>query len=392
MVCRFARGQELLGYLVVDSTVAGRACGGLRMLPDLDEAEIRGLARAMTLKYGFLGLPQGGAKAGVIGDPEAPLAERRRRLADFARAAAPLLRSRIYVPATDMGVDNDDVRYLLGRVGMRPRHRELRGARSAEYTAHSVFAGIQQAVRRRGVALVGASVAIEGYGRVGRALAALLANAGARIVAVSNSNAAIHQPHGLDLELLERLAAELGSHALERYPDARRIELPALLELPVDVLAPCARHDSIRQDNVGHIAARVVCAGANNPVTSAAELALFERGIVYPPDFVTNCGGVLGGTMEFAAMPPERIAAFIQRQIGTRIGRLLDESARRQITPRAVVEPLALQRFTELQRRAAHPTPAARLMETALELYRRGLIPTPLVAALAPVYFERALE
>ena len=68
-----------LGYVAIDSTVGGRSCGGLRMLPDIEEAEIRTLARSMTLKYGFLGLPQGGAKAGVFGNPEAPQAERLNR-------------------------------------------------------------------------------------------------------------------------------------------------------------------------------------------------------------------------------------------------------------------------------------------------------------------------
>src|SRR3989304_5438495 len=94
---------NVLGYVAIDSTVRDRSCGGLRMLPDIDEAEIRALARSMTLKYGFLGLPQGGAKAGVRCDPEAPKEERRQRLATFGQAIAPLLLSRIYVPGTDMG-------------------------------------------------------------------------------------------------------------------------------------------------------------------------------------------------------------------------------------------------------------------------------------------------
>ncbi|MDI7277102.1 MAG: Glu/Leu/Phe/Val dehydrogenase dimerization domain-containing protein, partial [Anaerolineae bacterium] len=96
----------------------------------VDEEEIRGLARAMTLKYGFLGLPQGGAKAGVRGDPEAPLPERRERLLAFARAIAPLLQRRIYVPGTDMGTDNADIRTLLQVVGVRVKARELRGTDS----------------------------------------------------------------------------------------------------------------------------------------------------------------------------------------------------------------------------------------------------------------------
>ena len=88
LVCRATRGSEAVGYVVIDSTVGGRSYGGLRMTQDVDEAEVRALARAMTLKFGFLGLPQGGAKGGVCFDPEAPLAERRECLTAFGQAIA----------------------------------------------------------------------------------------------------------------------------------------------------------------------------------------------------------------------------------------------------------------------------------------------------------------
>ena len=69
-----------LGFVVIDSTIGGHARGGLRMAPDVTELELREAARSMTLKYGLLGLPQGGAKAGLTGDPDAPEEERRRTL------------------------------------------------------------------------------------------------------------------------------------------------------------------------------------------------------------------------------------------------------------------------------------------------------------------------
>ena len=96
-------GDDVVGYVAVDSAINGRSCGGLRMLPDVGADEMVGLARAMTLKYGFLGLPQGGAKGGVRGDPEAPVDGRRSALARFANGVAPLLRDGTYVPYADMG-------------------------------------------------------------------------------------------------------------------------------------------------------------------------------------------------------------------------------------------------------------------------------------------------
>lgn len=127
LACTVIRDGSPVGFLAVDSTVAGRACGGLRLAPGVDEAEVRVLARSMTLTYGFLGLPQGGAKAGVRGDPEAPEEERRALLRAFGRAIAPLLRARLYTPGPDMGTTNEDIRQMLAAAGARPRRRELRG-------------------------------------------------------------------------------------------------------------------------------------------------------------------------------------------------------------------------------------------------------------------------
>ncbi len=98
-----ARGSAVMGYMVIDSTIGGSSRGGLRMHLDVSELEIRGLAHSMTLKCGFLGQPQGGGKAGLRFDPEAPLTERRRRLAAFGQAIAPMLLNRTYIPGPDMG-------------------------------------------------------------------------------------------------------------------------------------------------------------------------------------------------------------------------------------------------------------------------------------------------
>ena len=96
-----ANASGVLGYVAINSTVRGKSCGGLRMLPDVSADEIAGLARAMTLKYGFLRLPQGGAKAGVLGDPEAPEEERYARLEEFGREIAGLLRTKAFVPGIE---------------------------------------------------------------------------------------------------------------------------------------------------------------------------------------------------------------------------------------------------------------------------------------------------
>jgi glutamate dehydrogenase/leucine dehydrogenase len=392
LVCTVSFGQEIGGYVVIDSTVAGRSCGGLRMLPDVDEAEMRGLARAMTLKYGFLGLPQGGAKAGVRGDPEAPEAERRQTLARFAQAIAPLLQSGLYVPGTDMGTNNSDIVHVLRTARVPIRRRWLRGTQSGYYTSLTVMAGVRQAARLLDIRLAGASAAIEGFGSVGSALGALLDAAGVRVVAVSTASGAIYHPEGLDVAALRRLAQRDGAGFVCSYAGAQQVDRGAFLELPVDLLCPCARHHSVRADNAPRIQARAVCPGANNPLTREAEDILAARNVLCLPDFVTNCGGVLGGTMEFASISRPRIEGFIREEIDPRIASLLEAAGRQGVLPRQVAETAALGRFEDVQRRATQPSPIGRLFQMTLELYRHGWIPGRLVAPLAISYFRRCLS
>ncbi|MBN1832571.1 MAG: Glu/Leu/Phe/Val dehydrogenase [Deltaproteobacteria bacterium] len=386
-----SRGSNILGYLVIDSLVAGRSCGGLRLLPDVDEWEMRQLARAMTLKYGFLGLPQGGAKAGVRGDPEGPLTERRKRLMEFGEAIAPLLQNRIYVPGTDMGTDIDDIRYMLKGVGVPIKYRELRKNDSGYYTAVSVFTSIKQAVRHLRKDLSKCTIAIEGYGKVGSALAGLLQDIHVRVVAVSTSKGAIYNPQGLDIKVLTELTANAGSQAVNLYTDAKHIEPKELLELPVDILCPCARHASVNRKNADLISAHIICSGSNNPVTPEAEAVLSNKGVLCLPDFVTNCGGVLGGTMEFASIRKNKIARFIDGNLGSLVARLLEKAESQNLRPRVIATRLSWQRSEEVRRRAARPTPLAKLFSLMLSLYRRGLIPGPIVAHFSLPYFRNLL-
>ena len=382
---------NILGYVAIDSTIRGRSCGGLRMLPDIDEAEIRTLARSMTFKYGFLGLPQGGAKAGVLGNPEAPQPERMEQLVAFGRAIEPLLRTKAFIPTSDMGTQNSDIRHMLHSIGVHATRRDLRNNSSGYYTGLSVLAGVVQSARHLGLDLSRCTAAIEGFGNVGKPLAALLLKAGVKIVAISTFQGTIYNPRGLDVGHLIQLSDEAGSRVVEIYNEAERMDREELLELPVDILCPCARWNSLNLGNVHRIAAKVICSGANNPMTPDAENVLFERGVLCLPDFVTNCGGVLGGTMEFASIRREKISTFINHHIGARITWLLNEAKSKHESPREVAIPFTLRRFNKVAKNADHPTPLNRLFHLGLDFYRRGWIPGCFVAPLSLRYFNKLL-
>ena len=395
LVCVARDGDDAVGYIAIDSTVDGRARGGLRLMPDVDEAEVRGLARAMTLKYGFLGLPQGGAKAGVRGDPDATMEERRARLAAFARLVAPVLRSGVFTPDTDMGTTRADIAHVLSVAGLHAAPRRGSSERSGFYTALTVRAAARVAARAAGIELAGARVAIEGFGSVGASLALLLREEGARIVAVSTTAGAVYSPEGLDVERLTTLARSAGSGVVDAYAQAdasaRRLERTELLSLPVDVLCPCARHGSIHDGNVAAVRARVIAPGANNPVTATAERQLVARGVVCVPDFVANSGGVLGGTMEFAAVSEPTIREFVDTHFAARVAWLLAESARTGDATRAVAERLALARRLGGRTPPLWRVSLGKLLGSGLALYRRGLVPAAMVGRLSLPYFRRQM-
>src|SRR5580704_2120204 len=200
-----------LGYLVIHSSFAGTSRGGIRMAPDISEEEVQILAEGMTLKFGLLGLPQGGAKAGIRADPDAPEQEREAILSEFLEALEPVLRRRAFVPGPDMGTSNEMVRRALMKLGVPIHARELQGTRSGYFTALSTFYGARHAADRLGLPLAGARIGIEGFGKVGSALAVLFASASARVVAISTSNGALVSANGLPVEELARSYQQLGS-------------------------------------------------------------------------------------------------------------------------------------------------------------------------------------
>lgn len=389
---RVESAGRLLGWVAIDSTVRGAARGGLRLAPDVSEAELREAARAMTLKYGLLRLPQGGAKAGVLGDPDAPEDERRARLLAFGRAIEPLLRARRYVPDADLGTRAADMRWLFETLGLPVGPREWRDADSGAWTATSVLAAARAALAERGRELAGTTVAVEGFGAVGSAAALRASRAGARVVAISTSLGALYDPHGLDVPALAARAREVGRAVVCEADAGERLPRERLFELPADLLLPCARHHSIHPGNASAIRASVVCPGANAPYADGAEEALAARGVLCVPDFVANCGGVLGGTMAFASIDARRSERLIDAESYAATRALLALAARERAPVRRVAERIADERFRAVRRAAEQPGALGRAFEAGLACYRRGWLPGWLTGALGEAWFRRRLR
>ena len=287
---------QAVGWLALNASVRPRAVGGIRCTPDLDARKVSSLADAMTWKFAFLGMPMGGAKAGLIADPQWSPVQRVEAIRAFGRALGPQLRSRIYGAGTDMGFGPEDLWEFsvgAGRVSGPPPPPVQRG-NTGEATAMTVHACVVEALRAVRGAVAGATVAIEGFGAVGSTLAGMLDRAGVRVVGVSNRLAAVQREDGLDVSRLQSLRAEHGDNGLVDFDGGLSISHANLLELDVDVLVPCAAHWSLNSGNADRLKCRAVVAAANCPIEpELGEDGLEARGILVVPDFVANSGGIL---------------------------------------------------------------------------------------------------
>ena len=187
------------GIVVVDNVAAGPAIGGIRMAPDVSLEECARLARAMTLKNASAGLPHGGGKAVIFGDPAVEPARKESILRSFARAIEGLTD---YIPGPDMGTDEVCLGWVwdeIGRAAGLPA--EIGGIPLDEIgaTARGLVAAVEVAKDFCGLELAGARVVVQGYGAVGRHAARMLADIGALVIGVSDSRGAIVAAGGLDL-------------------------------------------------------------------------------------------------------------------------------------------------------------------------------------------------
>jgi glutamate dehydrogenase (NAD(P)+) len=202
-------------------------------------------------------------------------------------------------------------------------------------TATTVVQAVREAVAHAGMTLTGASVAVEGFGRVGRHIATRLAALGARIVAASVREGAVHAPDGLRLDDDAWLSGGAG----------RRIPRAELLALPVDVLVPCARSWTIDADNADDVAAHVIVPGANTPLTAEAERALVGRGVTVVPDFVANCGGILYPHMRYRGFGFDVFARVVETALAERMRGVLAKAQAEGKRPSEVAERIAWRNF-----------------------------------------------
>lgn len=341
-------GVGLKAIVVIDNLACGPSIGGVRMAPDVSVEECVRLARAMTLKNAAAGLPHGGGKSVVFGNPRLPIADKERVIRAFAGAIRDLVG---YIPGPDMGTDERCMAWVhdeIGRaVGLPP---VLGGIPLDEIgaTGFGLVAAIEAALPYCGLSLAGARVAVQGFGSVGRHAARFLAEKGAILVAAADSSATVHDPAGLDIADLSRL--KLAGKELADYPAGDRRDPEAIIDVACDIWIPAARPDVLRADNVERLRTKLVAQGANIPATLEAEAMLHARGVLVLPDFIANAGGVICAAIEYHGGTEAAALAAIAEKIGRNTREVLAQAATAQNTPRTAALVLAEQRVTQATR------------------------------------------
>ncbi len=290
------------GYRVQHNLGRGPSKGGLRYHQDVTLNEVRALAMWMTWKCAVVGIPYGGGKGGVAVDPKRLS---RRELEGLTRRFATnisvIIGPERDIPAPDVGTNAQTMAWIMDTYSMHVGHTvpgvvtgkpvSLGGSEGrAEATGRGVVVTISEAARRIGLDIVGATIAIQGFGNAGSTVARLLHDMGSRVVAVSDTSGGIHRPEGIDVPALVAWKAE--HDMVAGFPGSHDISNPELLELAVDVLVPAALENQITADNVERVRPRILAEAANGPTTPDADVVLARNGVFVIPDILCNAGGV----------------------------------------------------------------------------------------------------
>lgn len=353
LTCEFSDEElDFLGFIVIDSAIRGRSCGGVRLSQEVTLDETLCLAKNMTLKNAFLGIPLGGAKVGIR--IRRPLTETKRKsvFTKVGKALAPFIMGGSYVAGPDMGTSDEDIDCLMNAATNLPRNRKH--ASTSVYTSWTMLVSAIEALNELDLKLEDTTVAIDGFGKIGSSAAKVFSESGATVIAVSTYKGAIINSKGLDVTKLLEIKAHYADDVVNHYSEAEKIAKHELLCSPVDILLPCAGPWTIKSKTAHQTKAKIICPGANIAVTSEAEQILFNRKIISLPDFVSNSGGVFGAFMGSTVSEKDK-KEIIEKHFSKRVARVIQMSQERSEPPIEAAQKIAMARFHKIKTRSERP-------------------------------------
>jgi len=325
-------------FIVRHSDALGPAKGGIRMTPSVTLDDVTGLAMEMTWKCALIGVPFGGGKSGIVAEPrELSALNNQALLRSFTHNAMRHIGPQVYVPAPDMGANEQGMGYIKDAISFAQGLATTDGcfvtgkpvilggvAGRREATGRGVAIAVGEALKLLKISAAGATAIVQGFGNVGSVAAIALAEMGVRVVGVSDVFAAVYAEEGLDPTELAAHVARTGSVA--GFAGGEAADGAELLEMDCDVLVPAATANQITEANAGRIAAKILAEGANSPTSPTADPILNDRGVLVIPDILCNAGGVFVSYLEYTQETQQE--QMTETEVRTRLaGRMTEKFA-----------------------------------------------------------------
>ncbi len=296
--------EVFIGYRVHHSIVRGPCKGGIRFAPDVTLDEVRALAAWMTWKCAVVNIPFGGAKGGVICDPnKLSRGELERITRRYTAELSEWIGPERDVPAPDLGTNEQTMAWVMDTYSMHVRHTttavvtgkplDLGGSHGRkEATGRGCQIVCDRALAKLGMKRENTPVIIQGFGNVGSMSAMLMHQAGYKIVGVADIYGALYNEKGFDIPALLDWVYAKHKPVPEFPAGGVKFSPQEILFQPCDILLPAAVENQITSQNAHRVQARILCEGANGPTTSPADEILEKKGVFVIPDILGNAGGV----------------------------------------------------------------------------------------------------
>ena len=361
--------SHYLGYRVQHNNARGPFKGGLRFHPTMDEDHASALANLMTWKTAIVNVPFGGAKGGIDCDPQTMTkSELDAVTRAFVSQTKEVIGPSLDIPAPDVNTNSEVMAWIMdeysrhygfspGVVTGKPLHLFGSVGRD-EATGRGVMYVMRAALRDRGQSFSDVTVAVQGFGNVGSHAARLIAEQGAKVIAVADHLGGVENAEGLDVPALVEWAQE--HRTVKGFPDGNAFQGDEIITWPADVLIPAALEDAITVENARDVRASLIVEGANGPTTPEADQILREREITVIPDILANAGGVTVSYFEWAqniqrfAWEEERVITELEKTMERAYADVVAAAKRKSVCLRTASFYLGIRRVTEaaISRRA----------------------------------------
>lgn len=328
--------EVFTGYRVLHSAVRGPGKGGIRFSPDVSIDEVRALAAWMTWKCAVVNIPFGGAKGGVICDPQKlSRGELERITRRYTAELSEWFGPERDIPAPDIGTNEQTMAWVMDTYSMHVRQAttavvtgkppDMGGSYGRkEATGRGVMLNCEKALAKLGIRKDTCRVIIQGFGNVGSQSALLMHQAGYRIIGLADINGGLYNEKGFDIPKVYDWVWKQRKPLTDFPGGGTKTSAHDILFHSCDVLIPAATENQITSENAHRVDCRILCEGANGPTTAAADQTIEQKGIFVIPDILGNAGGV---TVSYFEWVQDRQGFFWREsEVNERLKDVIDRS------------------------------------------------------------------